>query len=110
MAQTYQSVVASGIKHFGVYLFPCAHAGCASADSQVQKLANSLKSQNINVDSVWLDIECKLFCKVFFFFFIFHFLPTASGPCTWDKDVQKSMQFYKDLVSAGLKYFNGKLG
>lgn len=54
---TYGHMKAAGIPHFGVYMFPCTKTTCESQTAQVAKLKAFLDTNNINPDSVWLDIE-----------------------------------------------------
>jgi hypothetical protein len=78
---THNNLRAAGMKHIGFYIFPCVgRASCPTAALQVKGVADLIAQNNLQADSVWLDIE-------------------GGGSCPWST-VAANKQFYVDFLNA----------
>jgi len=91
---TYNAFRSAGMKHVGIYIFPCCGGNCPSATTQVQGVVNFLNAHSMQPDSVWLDIET----------------PNAGQVCFWQGSSSSKQAFYKELVAAARVQWPGKLG
>jgi len=55
-AKTVANAHSAGMSSVDVYMFPCPKCS-TSAATQVQQMVTSLKNNNVNYGTVWLDIE-----------------------------------------------------
>jgi len=88
---SYRSLRAAGIRHVGVYLYPCVGSHCPSAQAQVNSLHSFLAQNGMSPDSVWLDIE-------------------SGGGCSWTLGASGNQAFYGELLSATKSYWPNNFG
>ncbi|KAG0252808.1 hypothetical protein BGZ95_006519 [Linnemannia exigua] len=62
---TYKSARAAGITSIDTYFFPCTGSGnkCKSFDVQVGEIVGSIKANNMDIGTIWVDIEADNVCN-----------------------------------------------
>jgi hypothetical protein len=50
-------LILAGFSDVGGYLFPCLQLTCANGSVQVQTVYDYLRQQQVNITTLWLDIE-----------------------------------------------------
>jgi len=87
-AETVKRAWAAGMNHVDLYMFPCAK--CSDIESQVKRLDDHIKQNNIRYGQVWIDIE--------------------GYDRYWNKDKMKNREIFNKLVTAANATFLDHLG